>query len=67
MGHGMSIEWDTIISFLGLGIFLAGIYLLLGLPVMLILLGAILVYVGVKFPTKVEKNEPDQTTNTNVY
>lgn len=63
----MFTNWDTIIAIIGLLFFLAGVYLWLGLAAMLILLGLILIYVGMKIniiPAKAKDNESNQTTNS---
>ena len=48
---------DDIIAFVGFCFLSYGVYLWLGLPAMLIFVGGICVYVGVRY-------EPDQTTGT---
>ncbi len=63
----MFTNWDTVIAAVGLLIFLAGIYLWLGLAAALILLGIILIYIGMKItiiPAKAKDNGANQTTNT---
>ncbi len=54
---------DDVIALLGLISLLAGVYLLLGLPASLILLGVILIYIGARMQPR-KQNEPDQTTST---
>ncbi len=53
---------DDVIALLGLISLLAGIYLWLGLPASLILLGIILIYIGARMQVR-SHNEPDQTNN----
>jgi cytochrome c-type biogenesis protein CcmH/NrfF len=54
---------DDFTALLGLISLLAGVYLWLGLPAFLILLGIVLIYIGARMPTRTQANEPDQTTN----
>lgn len=58
----ISTRLDDIIAFIGALCILAGVYMLLGLPAALILLGAGLVYIGARidFKRKEEKNEAKQ-------
>ena len=53
---------DDVIALLGLISLLAGIYLWLGLPAFLILLGIILIYIGARMQPRT-RHEPDQTTD----
>ena len=53
---------DDVIALLGLISLLAGVYLWIGLPPSLILLGVILIYIGARMQPR-KQNEPDQTTN----
>ena len=53
---------DDFIALLGLISLLAGVYLWVGLPASLILLGIILIYIGARMQPR-KQNEPDQTTN----
>ena len=53
---------DDVIALLGLISLLAGVYLWLGLPASLILLGIILIYIGARMQPR-KQNEPNQTTN----
>lgn len=59
-------ELDTIIAVIGLVVFLAGLYLWLGLPAPLIVGGSVLMYAGAKLDVEKlwSKHEPDQTTDT---
>jgi hypothetical protein len=53
---------DDVIALLGLISLLSGVYLWLGLPASLILLGIVLIYIGARIQPRT-RNEPDQTTN----
>ena len=53
---------DDVIALLGLISLLAGVYLWLGLPPSLILLGITLIYIGARMQPR-KHNEPDQTNN----
>ena len=55
---------DDLIAFAGLVCLIGGIYLWLGLPAALILLGIILIYVGIRLDVRTNRNEPDKATNT---
>lgn len=47
----MSSKLDDLLALIGFASILAGVYLLLGLPATLILLGGVLVFVGVRLPS----------------
>jgi hypothetical protein len=53
---------DDAIALLGLISVLSGVYLWLGLPASLILLGIILIYIGARIQPR-SRHEPDQTTD----
>ena len=55
---------DDVIALLGLISLLSGVYLWIGLPASLILLGTILIYIGARMQPRTKGNEPDQTTTT---
>jgi len=55
---------DDLIAFAGLVNLIAGVYLWLGLPAALILLGVILIYVGARLDIRTQTNEPDKAANT---
>lgn len=55
---------DDLIALAGLICLISGIYLWIGLPPALILLGIILIYVGVRLDIRTNHNEPDKATNT---
>jgi len=55
---------DDLIAFAGLVCLISGIYMWLGLPAALILLGIILIYIGVRLDVRTNRNELNQTTNT---
>jgi multisubunit Na+/H+ antiporter MnhC subunit len=58
-------EIDTLIAVMGLILFISGLYLWLGLPAALMILGLALIYTGVRLDpaTLWSKHEPDQTTH----
>ena len=55
---------DDIIALAGLVCLISGVYLWIGLPPALILLGIILIYIGVRLDVRTNRNELNQTTNT---
>ncbi len=59
---------DDIVALLGLLILLTGIYLWLGLAATLIILGAVLIFIGMRLeiPQRINENESDKTNNTTV-
>ena len=59
-------ETDTIIASIGLLLFLAGLYLWLGLAAPLMVLGLVLIVVGIRLdPADLwSKHEPDQKSDT---
>jgi hypothetical protein len=52
---------NDILAGIGVVLFLAGVYLWLGLAATLMITGALLIYAGIVLP---DKDEPDQTTNS---
>jgi hypothetical protein len=50
---------DDLIALIGVLLFLAGLYLWLGLPAALITLGLALMFVGWRLPAKESRNGPD--------
>lgn len=55
---------DDLIAFAGLVCLISGIYLWLGLPAALILLGIILIYIGVRLDIRTNQHEPDKAIST---
>lgn len=55
---------DDLLAFAGLCCLIAGVYLWLGLPAALILLGIILIYIGARLDIRTNDNEPDKAVNT---
>jgi fatty acid desaturase len=58
-------ELDTFIAFIGLILFLIGLYVWLGLAAPLMVLGLVMMYIGARFELAPgSEHEPDQTTPT---
>lgn len=56
-------SFDDRLALLGLISLLTGVFLWLGLPATLILLGLVLIFIGARINVKPVKNEPNQTTH----
>jgi Flp pilus assembly protein TadB len=54
---------DDFIALLSLIVLLVGVYLWVGLPPTLVLLGLIGIYIAARMQTRVRNDELDQTTN----